>query len=151
MRLSHGFVRGDTLACIYHGWQYDEDGACTYIPAHPKLTPPKTICAQTYPCKEESGIVWLALNDADGALPDIGGRVPVRSMEVLLAAEALAQRLSADVASLVLIDSPLDIAIAVQPSTANSCVIHVMAGPDADPKFVSRYMEAWRIEVEAAE
>jgi phenylpropionate dioxygenase-like ring-hydroxylating dioxygenase large terminal subunit len=40
MRLSHGFVRGETLSCIYHGWVYGTDGGCKHIPAHPALTPP---------------------------------------------------------------------------------------------------------------
>ena len=34
MRLSHGFVRGEALNCIYHGWTYGADGGCTRIPAH---------------------------------------------------------------------------------------------------------------------
>ena len=41
MRLSHGFVRSEKLACIFHGWQYDGAGSCVGIPAHPDLAPPK--------------------------------------------------------------------------------------------------------------
>ncbi|MEH6728896.1 MAG: Rieske 2Fe-2S domain-containing protein, partial [Hyphomicrobiales bacterium] len=43
MRLSFGFVRGERLSCIYHGWQYGQDGGCRHIPAHPDMTPPASI------------------------------------------------------------------------------------------------------------
>ena len=56
MRLSHGFVRDETLSCIYHGWQYGADGGCNHIPAHPALIPPKSICATTYACAEQDGV-----------------------------------------------------------------------------------------------
>jgi len=87
MRLSFGFVRGDTLRCIYHGWAYGADGQCVEIPAHPALTPPKTICASAYPAETRYGIVWTTLGDgANGAaIPDLGpdeGWEPVRSLFV---------------------------------------------------------------------
>src|SRR3989338_6664161 len=58
MRLSHGFVRGETLACIYHGWVYGTSGSCIHIPAHPDLVPPATIKAETFLCVEAGGVVW---------------------------------------------------------------------------------------------
>ena len=54
MRLSHGFVRGETLACIYHGWVYGEDGACRHIPAHPAMVPPATIRTEAFLCREQA-------------------------------------------------------------------------------------------------
>lgn len=60
MRLSFGFVRGDRLACLYHGWQYGEDAACRHIPAHPDLEPPQSICAIAYGCIEFDGLVWAS-------------------------------------------------------------------------------------------
>lgn len=60
MRLSHGFVRGNRLSCLYHGWQYDGDGACRYIPAHPDLEPPKTLTAGTCQACEFDGLVWIS-------------------------------------------------------------------------------------------
>lgn len=60
MRLSFGFVRGDRLACLYHGWQYGEDTACRHIPAHPDLEPPRTICATAYGCIEFDGMIWTS-------------------------------------------------------------------------------------------
>lgn len=53
MRLSLGFIRGDQVACLYHGWHYDA-GQCRYIPAHPQLTPPETIRVQAFETAERS-------------------------------------------------------------------------------------------------
>lgn len=60
MRLSHGFVRGETLSCIYHGWRFGTDGACQKIPAHPAVEPPKSINCGPLPVAEENGIIWSA-------------------------------------------------------------------------------------------
>ena len=65
MRLSFGFVRGDRLACIYHGWQYGEDGACRHIPAHPDLEPPGSICATAYGCAEIDGLIWASTENGE--------------------------------------------------------------------------------------
>src|ERR1700744_2690504 len=48
MKLSFGFVRGDHIVCLYHGWQYDSGGYCRYIPAHPDLDVPKTFKVPVY-------------------------------------------------------------------------------------------------------
>jgi nitrite reductase/ring-hydroxylating ferredoxin subunit len=83
MRMSFGFVRGDHIACLYHGWSYDTGGQCRYIPAHPDLDVPKTIKIATYETRERSGVIWTALGpDADIAgIPDFGPAVlPVRSL-----------------------------------------------------------------------
>lgn len=69
MRLSLGFVRGESLSCLYHGWRYGADGGCIGIPAHPDLVPPRTITATTYPVIEAAGLIWLALGDAAGTPP----------------------------------------------------------------------------------
>ncbi len=82
MRMSFGFVRGDHIACLYHGWAYDTAGQCQYIPAHPDLEVPKTIKIPTYAVEERSGLIWTALGaDADVAgVPDLGAVLPVRSL-----------------------------------------------------------------------
>ena len=84
MRLSFGFVRGDHIACLYHGWQFDTGGQCRYIPAHPDLDVPQTIKVPTYRAAETLGIVW-ATRDPDAALPDIAvaaDLVGLRSLSV---------------------------------------------------------------------
>lgn len=59
MRLSYGFVRGNRLRCLYHGWAYEGDGACAAIPAHPDLTPPKTIKTTVFDSAEEAAMIWV--------------------------------------------------------------------------------------------
>lgn len=86
MRLSYGFVRGDVLRCIYHGWGYGSGGQCVSIPAHPDLTPPKTICANVFPSETRYGLVWTNLAETPSAeFPDSrdgADWTPVRSIYV---------------------------------------------------------------------
>ena len=39
MRLALGAVAGNALTCAYHGWVFESSGACSHIPAHPRITP----------------------------------------------------------------------------------------------------------------
>jgi phenylpropionate dioxygenase-like ring-hydroxylating dioxygenase large terminal subunit len=80
MRMSFGFVRGDRLACLYHGWQYDEGGRCRYIPAHPDLSPPETIRVPEIPVAESGGLIWAAFDGEAGEPPDFPDATPVRSL-----------------------------------------------------------------------
>jgi phenylpropionate dioxygenase-like ring-hydroxylating dioxygenase large terminal subunit len=91
MRLSFGFVRGDHIACLYHGWQYDGAGQCRHIPAHPSLDVPSTIKVPTYLSQERYGIIW-ATTSADAVMPDVasaGEITPVRSLYVDRPAESV--------------------------------------------------------------
>ena len=148
MRLSHGFVRGETLACIYHGWQYNEAGSCEYIPAHPKLKPPDTICVPTYACAEAGGVIWVSLAGIDKPLPVLGGRVPIRSLPVSLSAADLAAHFGADTLTTIAVVSDHDALLAVQPCTDRTCMVHALAAPDADRKAVSRWLEDLRATLE---
>ena len=80
MRLSFGFVRGDRLGCLYHGWQYGESGQCCYVPAHPELDVPATIRVATYPVAESGGMIWTCFAPSPPAPPAFGDAVPVRSL-----------------------------------------------------------------------
>ncbi len=80
MALSHGFVRGNTLACLYHGWHYGSSGRCSYIPAHPELDPPATIHARQYSISEQGGVIWVSVDD-DAEGTDLG-LAPLRSFIV---------------------------------------------------------------------
>src|ERR1700691_2318070 len=70
MKLSFGFVRGDHITCLYHGWQYNSGGHCQYIPAHPALDVPKTIKVPVYPVHERNGMVWTTLSENPLSLPE---------------------------------------------------------------------------------
>ena len=82
MRLSFGFVRGNHIACLYHGWQYDTGGQCQYIPAHPSLDVPQTIKVLTYATAERDGLIWTRLAEgADKAdIPATGAATPVKTL-----------------------------------------------------------------------
>jgi phenylpropionate dioxygenase-like ring-hydroxylating dioxygenase large terminal subunit len=80
MSLSHGFVRGESLSCIYHGWSYAQSGKCIRIPAHPGLAPPETIRAKTFAVEETGGVIWVATDEATTAPPALEGLTPLRSM-----------------------------------------------------------------------
>lgn len=70
MALSHGFVRGNTLACLYHGWHYNGTGTCTYIPAHPDLEPPATIRTERFSVQEQGGVIWVS-TDGEADAPTV--------------------------------------------------------------------------------
>lgn len=91
MALSHGFVRGNHLACLYHGWHYDGAGACSYIPAHPDLEPPATIRAARFSVQEAGGVIWVRTDGAatPGDVPE--GFAPLRVF-VVAASEAAVER-----------------------------------------------------------
>jgi len=89
MRLSHGFVRGEALSCIYHGWSYATTGNCLRIPAHPGLTPPETIRVATHVVEEADGVVWVAVGTPVPPPPGLDGLVPLRSMTVHAAKAAI--------------------------------------------------------------
>lgn len=119
MRLSHGFVRGDKLACLYHGWHYGASGRCSYIPAHPDLDPPETIRATAHKVTEAEGVIWVSLDDKidPPALPK--GLEPLRSF--VIEADEAAIRAAND-AELNLLLSPVSgtstLAIALVPTGA---------------------------------
>ncbi|MBU6081272.1 aromatic ring-hydroxylating dioxygenase subunit alpha [Allobacillus halotolerans] len=62
--LSLGKVVDGKLVCAYHAWEYDEQGACTKIPALPCDRPiPKKARAVVYHCEEYLGLIWVCLGD----------------------------------------------------------------------------------------
>lgn len=64
MRLSSGFVRGDRLGCLYHGWQYDGDGQCAHIPSHPNEAPPKGVRTEAFAAAEAGGLIWVSVGSS---------------------------------------------------------------------------------------
>ena len=89
MKLSFGFVRGDHITCLYHGWQYNSGGHCQYIPAHPALDVPKTIKVPVYPVHERGGMVWTTLSENPRSMPEgAAPAVPLRSLYLCCGFEA---------------------------------------------------------------
>jgi len=78
--LSHGFVRGEALSCIYHGWSYSPAGGCVRIPAHPDLVPPETIRVAVQTVEELDGVIWVAAGQPASQPPRLGNLIPLRSL-----------------------------------------------------------------------
>jgi 5,5'-dehydrodivanillate O-demethylase len=67
--LSYGFVENCGLRCNYHGWNFDESGACTEQPfediANPDARYRDKVKITAYPVEEKAGMLWAYL----GPLP----------------------------------------------------------------------------------
>jgi len=143
MRLSFGFVRGNHIACLYHGWQYDTAGQCRFIPAHPKLEVPSSIRVATYACEERLGMLWMYSGEAV-ARPELSVMqrevTPVRSIfvdsDIDTVRAALVPRAQSiggtDVALLSLDADGLPLLAAIQPYGSDKTALHiVLDGPPA--------------------
>lgn len=153
MRLSHGFVRGEALSCIYHGWRYGASGACLKIPAHPGLTPPPAIRAEACAVEEADGLIWVADGAPEGHALRLTGLVPLRSMTAHAPLRAVAAQGSpTEVAGLYRIDGRgprFAVLLAEQPEVRT--LIHVLVAEGAAPAeriAISRAAEALRRSVE---
>ncbi|CAN7652480.1 Rieske (2Fe-2S) protein [Rhizobium rhizogenes] len=162
MRLSFGFVRGDHIACLYHGWQYDTAGQCRYIPAHPSLEVPQTIKVPTYSTEERYGIIWattaseVSLLDIDAAM----GVTPVRSLYVergvddILAAlkKAGASNLAGNAGILQAGDDRLLVAVQVVATEKTAVHIVILGSPavnaGAKQKHYTQWAEGLRFDLE---
>lgn len=57
--LSLGRVRGDRLACGYHGWEYGADGVCRRVPALSGRAETSARCVPSFAVRETQGTVWV--------------------------------------------------------------------------------------------
>ncbi|PUA20444.1 Rieske 2Fe-2S domain-containing protein [Glaciimonas sp. PCH181] len=62
--LHTGWVVGEEIRCIYHGWQFDAKGACVRRPAEANTGMPRTQIA-AYPVKEYLGLVFAYLGEGE--------------------------------------------------------------------------------------
>ena len=52
-----GWVEGEDIRCVYHGWKFDCTGQCVEQPAEePGFA--RKVRIGTYPCEEYLGLVW---------------------------------------------------------------------------------------------
>jgi phenylpropionate dioxygenase-like ring-hydroxylating dioxygenase large terminal subunit len=141
MALSHGFVRGESLSCIYHGWSYGQSGHCLRIPAHPELAPPDTIRVATYSVAEAGGVIWIADGEPAGEPPAAVDATPLRSISVQAghaAVKAAAQS--------------IDLELLVGAEIDGQTLVHILVDADAGPAErigASRKAEAFRRVAEA--
>ncbi|MBL8645320.1 MAG: aromatic ring-hydroxylating dioxygenase subunit alpha [Rhodospirillaceae bacterium] len=72
--LAVGKVKGDCVACPYHGWEFNAEGVCTKIPAlgaDAKI--PKRARVDAYPVREKFGWTWVFLGDDMSQAPPFPG------------------------------------------------------------------------------
>lgn len=65
--LSKSRVEGDTVVCGYHGFTYDQQGACVFVPGQTRI--PRTARVGAYPVVEQDSFVWVWIGEADRADP----------------------------------------------------------------------------------
>jgi 3-ketosteroid 9alpha-monooxygenase subunit A len=66
--LGHGgTIKGDTIQCPFHHWEFGASGKCTHIP-YSKIIPPAAK-VRSYPIHEVNGLIFL-WNDAENLEPN---------------------------------------------------------------------------------
>src|SRR5712692_641864 len=63
-QLSTGWVEGDCIRCLYHGWKYDASGQCVEQPGEESGFAPKIRIA-SYPTREYLGLVFAFLGEGN--------------------------------------------------------------------------------------
>lgn len=91
MDLSYGMVEECGLRCPYHGWAFDETGACIDQPFETAVRPASCAAQKvkiaSYPVEAKAGLVWAYLGDAPPpCLPD-WGRFGDRGFKQIIMAE----------------------------------------------------------------
>ncbi|TVQ31150.1 MAG: Rieske (2Fe-2S) protein [Geminicoccaceae bacterium] len=155
MRLSFGFVRDETLVCLYHGWRWRADGGCALIPAHPDLAPPPSLCVPSYPAAEADGLIWMAATIPGRPPPAMTGCTPLASLVVDRPAAVIAAAIAAawgamDGVCARLAEGDVVLRMAIQPVHAERTMLHVLLA-EGDPLVAIGVAEAWRDRFEAAE
>lgn len=130
MRLSFGFVRGNALNCLYHGWKYGASGSCAGIPAHPDLTVPPTIKANVFPVHEAGGMVWANLDGRDGEPPVMPeGVAPVVSTVFAVGEDVVRADIGTEPVA-VMKAGPATVYLATHRVATNKTMVHAVAHGD---------------------
>ena len=70
--LSIGKIKEDKIQCPFHGFEYDQTGRCTLIPANGLAsTPPQAIKVATYPIREAHGYIYIWWGEAREEYPEL--------------------------------------------------------------------------------
>lgn len=76
VELHRGTVTGQSLACAYHGWEFDgKTGDCVSIPYLPPEQKRPCVSVRSYPVQEKYGLMWVFPGDpalaAEQSLPEV--------------------------------------------------------------------------------
>ncbi len=63
--LHTGWVEGEDIRCMYHGWKFDQTGKCLERPPEHEVSPPASICIKSYPVREYSGLIFAYMGAGD--------------------------------------------------------------------------------------
>jgi len=69
--LHTGWVQGDHIRCMYHGWQYDGSGKCVQRPAEKEASVPPICKIPGYPVHEYCGLVFAFLGEGPAPAFDL--------------------------------------------------------------------------------
>ena len=71
--LSAGVVKGDCVRCPFHGLEFDQNGACRFIPANGKASTQdiSRYNVKSYPVREAHGIVYIWYGEEEKITPDL--------------------------------------------------------------------------------
>ena len=61
--LHTGWVQGERIRCMYHGWQFDGMGRCTERPAEGDTRPPANVRIASYPLHEYAGLIFAYMGE----------------------------------------------------------------------------------------
>jgi len=64
-QLSVGWVRGDCIQCMYHGWTFDGEGQCVNRPGELEEGPFPRADIPGYPVREHLGIIYAYLGEGE--------------------------------------------------------------------------------------
>ena len=60
------------LRCVYHGWKFDETGACTDMPSEPAESNFKNkVRINAYACREQGGVIWAYMGQDQASPPGL--------------------------------------------------------------------------------
>ncbi len=65
VKLSEGKVVDNKIECAYHGWRFNQEGKCAFVPYLNEKQKLPNCQLKTYPVKELDGFIWLFPGDGD--------------------------------------------------------------------------------------
>ena len=67
--LSIGRMKGDTIQCAYHGWEFDAEGHCKHVPALQRQGEHRSRRAYAYKAIEQDAMVWVQVPGENSLMP----------------------------------------------------------------------------------
>ncbi|BDI14846.1 hypothetical protein ANSO36C_06480 [Nostoc cf. commune SO-36] len=76
-RLSDGQIIDGRIECLYHGWQFGQDGQCLHIPQlSTEAKIPVSACISSFKVIERQGMIWIWAGEVETAIDELIPTVP---------------------------------------------------------------------------